>query len=249
MSKIEKVNKVLEILIGKLNLKDYLQDLKNDKNFLLDINSQIKKNNIFKKKSFSSIFEFSVYRNFIYLLIRNKKPKYILETGVLHGLTSAWILKAIHDNGFGKLISIDLPMKDWKTYFGNKSVGPGGEADYEINNEESGWIIPEKLRKNWKLFLGPSSLHLPKVIRDYQNVDLFIHDSDHSYEVMSYECDLISKEYSAVDIIIDDFSYNKYYLDYKKKTHKDFFLINDIDDNLNEVKKSVYFPFVKKTTY
>ena len=87
-----------------------------------------------------------------------------------------------------------------------------------------------------------------ELIRDYQNVDLFIHDSDHSYEVMSYECDLISKEYSTVDIIIDDFSYNKYYLDYKKKTHKDFFLINDIDDNLNEVKKSVYFPFIKKTT-
>jgi hypothetical protein len=48
-------------------------------------------------------------------------------------------------------------MKDWKTYFGNKSVGPGGGADYEINNEESGWIIPEKLRKNWKLFLESNS--------------------------------------------------------------------------------------------
>ena len=43
----------------------------------------------------------------------------VLETGVFHGLTTMWILKALEDNKKGKLISIDIKRSDWNKYFKN----------------------------------------------------------------------------------------------------------------------------------
>ena len=45
----------------------------------------------------------------LYLLVRKYKPKVILETGVANGISTYFILKALHLNGSGKLISIDYP--------------------------------------------------------------------------------------------------------------------------------------------
>ena len=95
-NKKEKVFNLLKELHEKLNIRNYLEDLEKDNNFITQINQKIKSNQIFQKRVFNSIYEFSVYRNFIYSLIRNQKPSVVLETGVLHGLTSAWILKALN---------------------------------------------------------------------------------------------------------------------------------------------------------
>ena len=245
LNKIEPVKELLQSIfidLKKPKLKNYLKNFEKDATFFTEINKKIKSNLIFKKKNFQSIYEFSVYRNFIYNLIRNTKPNVIIETGVLHGLTSAWILNAINDNGSGKLISIDLPRRDWKKYFGDKNFGPGGQAEFEIENEKPGWIIPDYLRKNWEFYQGSSEEHLPTIIKKYNKVDLFIHDSDHSYNVMSYECDLISNNYKNIDIIIDDHYCNQYYLDYSKKFSRNFFLVDDIDDSYKQVPGCVYFP-------
>lgn len=233
---------LLSKIHNELNLKNYLIDLDKDQNFLQNINKNIQKNNIFKKRSFDSIFEFSVYRNFIYSLIRNKKPKIIVETGVLHGLTSAWILKALKDNGGGKLISIDLPRRDWVEYFGSKPFGPGGDVEFEIKEQKVGWAIPEDLLKFWKLYLGPSSYFLKEVISKNQDIDLFIHDSDHSYEVMKFECDLVQNKLNNIDMIIDDYYCNDYYKDFSKDYNRDFFLIDDVTDDLEQVEGCVFFP-------
>lgn len=228
----------------ELNLKDFTCELDKDSNFLSDINLMINKNNIFKKRNFFSIYEFSVYRNFLYSLIRNKKFNLVLETGVLHGLTSAWILKALKDNDNGKLISIDLPRRDWKDFFGNKLFGPGGEAEFEIKNEEPGWAIPLNLKNYWELYLGPSSKYLNKILADYE-IDLFIHDSDHSYDVMQFECETIQKK-KNIDLVIDDHYCNDFYINFSKKYSRSYIKVDDINDNLCQVEGCVYFPKINK---
>ena len=245
MNKKIKVIEILDKIHKELNLKNYLVDLEKDKEFLEDINKGILKNQIFKKRFFNSIYDFSVYRNFIYSLVRNHKPKIVVETGVLHGLTSLWILKAIKDNGYGKLISIDLPRRDWPNYFGKKPFGPGGNAEFELENQDPGWIIPKKLLNKWELFLGPSSKYLDIIIQDNPDIELFIHDSDHSYEVMKYECDLIQKNFNNIDIVIDDHYCNDYYKEFKTEFKRNFKRIDDIDDNIEQVEGSVYFPKTK----
>ena len=227
-NKKEKVFNLLKELHEKLNIRNYLEDLEKDNNFITQINQKIKSNQIFQKRVFNSIYEFSVYRNFIYSLIRNQKPSVVLETGVLHGLTSAWILKALKDNKKGKLISIDLPRRDWEKFFGKKPFGPGGQAEFELQDEE--------------LNLGPSSKFLEDILKKNKEINLFIHDSDHSYEVMKYECDLVQKYLDNIDIVIDDHYCNEYYKEFSEKFNRDYHFIDDIDDNQKQVQGSLYFP-------
>lgn len=243
MNKKDKVIKLLNKIHDELNFKNFLKELDKDKDFLKRINKSIQKNSIFKKRSFNAIYEFSVYRNFIYSLIRNKRPKIVVETGVLHGLTSAWILKALKDNRYGKLISIDLPRRDWKKYFGNKPFGPGGDTEFEIEEQKPGWVIPKNLINSWELYLGPSSKFLEKIISENKkDIGLFIHDSDHSYKVMKFECDLVQNKLNNIDIVIDDYYCNNYYKDFSKNFNREFFCIDEINDNLEKVERCLFFP-------
>jgi predicted O-methyltransferase YrrM len=101
----------------------------------------------------------------LYVLTRLLKPQQILETGVGAGVSSAYILQALHMNGSGRLTSIDLP-------------DDGGL---------SGWAVPTELHKYWDLHLGPSSELLQKVLNELTSIDIFLHDSEHSYDNMMYE--------------------------------------------------------------
>src|SRR5205814_2730905 len=50
-----------------------------------------------------------------------------------------------------------------------------------------GWIVPDSLRRLWQLHIGDSRQLLPGLLKTLGHVDLFLHDSDHSYESMSFE--------------------------------------------------------------
>src|SRR2546421_5795229 len=109
----------------------------------------------------------------LYAVVRAAKPRVIVETGVASGLSSAHILRALAANGTGTLHSIDLPNVQ------EFSVLPEGRT--------SGWIVPDSLRSRWKLQIGDSRELLPRLLASLDRVDLFLHDSDHSYENMSFE--------------------------------------------------------------
>ena len=109
----------------------------------------------------------------VYAVVRAIKPDVIVETGVASGLSSAHILRALAANGTGTLHSIDLPNVQ------EGSVLPKGRT--------SGWIVPDALRGRWKLQIGDSRKLLPELLGTLGRVDIFLHDSDHSYEHMAFE--------------------------------------------------------------
>jgi len=86
------------------------------------------------------------------------RPAVVVETGVALGITSSFVLAAMQQIGFGKLISIDLP--------------PLG-----VEPDAIGRIIPDDLRDRWTLLRGASSRELKRVLPDQPPVGLFIHDS------------------------------------------------------------------------
>ncbi|MEU6641291.1 LuxR C-terminal-related transcriptional regulator [Saccharomonospora sp. NPDC046836] len=43
-----------------------------------------------------------------YLRLRETRPEQVVEIGSLHGWSSAWILRALRDNGTGHLLTTDL---------------------------------------------------------------------------------------------------------------------------------------------
>lgn len=120
----------------------------------------------------------------LFLLVRRHQPKTLVETGVAQGISSTFILKALAENGEGKLISIDLPNYDPK---GFRYADAKGTVDHTYVKKELGvgWIVPKELRPRWDLRLGSSADLLPAL--DAQKFDFFFHDSEHSYENMAFE--------------------------------------------------------------
>jgi hypothetical protein len=63
-------------------------------------------------------------RLILYSIVRAYKPEIVVETGVAHGVTSAFLLCAMHENRKGHLYSIDLPP--WNACVKNGNAGRGG---------------------------------------------------------------------------------------------------------------------------
>ncbi|MEM2961217.1 MAG: class I SAM-dependent methyltransferase, partial [Candidatus Bathyarchaeia archaeon] len=98
----------------------------------------------------------------LYLVTRILKPEIIVETGVARGLSSVVLLQALKENGQGFLYSIDL-------------------------SQNIGDFIPESLKSRWELLTGSSRDQLPKLLEMLGELDLFLHDSEHTYINMSFE--------------------------------------------------------------
>lgn len=52
---------------------------------------------------------------------------------------------------------------------------------------EPGFVIPEKLKKRWQIIIGTSTTKLPPLLEKIGKIDIFIHDSLHTYENMFFE--------------------------------------------------------------
>jgi hypothetical protein len=104
----------------------------------------------------------------------------------------------MEENGFGTLYSIDLPFE-----FATK--------------EEVGNIVPKRLRHRWELILGDSKIEIPRLLKNLDTIDVFFHDSLHTYEHMMFEFKtawpkIKKKEY----IISDDIHLNNSFIDFCK---------------------------------
>ena len=104
-----------------------------------------------------------------YATTRALRPRLVVETGVCYGVTSAYILKAMEVNQQGHLDSVDLPPL-------------AKDADKHV-----GLLIPEELRSRWALHRGVSSQVLSPLLVQLGSIDLFIHDSLHTYRNMQRE--------------------------------------------------------------
>lgn len=139
----------------------------------------------------------------IYALVRLSFPHIVLETGVANGVSSAYILQALHDNGDGRLISIDLPAHTTQV------------IDHVLRNQTTGWLVPNEFREMWTLHLGDAKLLLPSLFDELSSIDIFFHDSDHSYEHMLWEC---STAWSNLRIggflLVHDVNWHSAFLDF-----------------------------------
>lgn len=122
------------------------------------------------------------WHEFLYIIVRETCPEMVMETGVFDGLSSAVILQAMKDNNRGLLVSIDLPAR--KEIKGSTHCMPESKLPRAL---DPGWIVPNSLRSRYKLYLGDSKKLLPELFQKYPVVDIFIHDSLHTYEHQLFE--------------------------------------------------------------
>jgi hypothetical protein len=103
-------------------------------------------------------------------------------------VSTAFLLLALERNGEGELYSIDLPEVAGEEYEqGTFWDGKGGAVIPP--GKEPGWMVPSDLRRRWQLVLGRSQEALPPLLERVGGIDFFMHDSEHSYECMSFEFD------------------------------------------------------------
>jgi hypothetical protein len=132
-----------------------------------------------------------------YALVRAARPRVVVETGVAYGVSSAFILKALAGNGQGALHSVDLPPL-------------GLDSDDFV-----GILIPQLLRDRWQLHRGPARRVLPKLLPRLGSVDIFIHDSLHTYSTMTFEFQTVEPYLAPSAVLLaDDIDQNPAFSDW-----------------------------------
>ena len=151
-------------------------------------------------------YNLSEYHRALYTMVRILKPEIVIETGVFEGHSSLSILSALKENNKGFLYSIDLPSPDL----------PSGKVP--------GWMVPEHLRKRWDLRAGKSSDLLPTLLDEVKEVDIFLHDSEHSYENMYWEYKTAWTHIKTRGLLLShDVSQNAAFRDFAKHVSEEYY--------------------------
>ena len=113
-----------------------------------------------------------------YAIVRAQKPSVVVETGTEKGLGSLVLAEALIKNGSGRLITIDMEPSS------GLLIGP-----------EYGEVIERVIDDSLQAILK------------IDQIDLFIHDSDHSAEHEAREFELIKTRLSDDGIVLSDNSH------------------------------------------
>jgi predicted O-methyltransferase YrrM len=146
---------------------------------------------------------------FLYWLVRQAKPRTIVQSGVCNGLSAAFMMLALVKNGpEGRLRVIDLaPVFDptdpaWTvagTVYG--VVIPEGKT--------SGWLVPDAYRDRLEVWNGDAKDLLPEMVDKVDSIDFFFHDSDHTYDHMMFEFRQVKRKLTKGGLLVsDDVSWN-----------------------------------------
>jgi hypothetical protein len=180
------------------------RELLKDQVFLDELNQQIKNSRalyqkgIFRHENLDSIDWMGIQRIILYILVRLYQPTICLETGVFYGGNTSFILNALRINKKGKLISVDLPGNNINTNTRHYLVGDGENIPAGL---KPGFIVHESLKERWNFIEGDSLEEIPKI---EEKVDLYVHDSDHSFQFITRELELVLEKLENNAIIVAD---------------------------------------------
>ena len=202
VNKFEKKTKIESIkwLKGKVqNLDEFLKKknyllrskfLKEYNHIEIQINRKLKNNQLIKNTS--------GFLPLIYFLIRLKKPKNIIETGVLYGFSSEIILQAIDKNKKGYLYSSDLPK-------------------YSFSEPQKiiGILVSKKLKKHWKLNIHGDLKSIDYFLNKSKKIDFFHYDSGKDYKSRKNILNKIISHFSDDGtLVMDDIQDNVFFKDF-----------------------------------
>ncbi len=121
-------------------------------------------------------------RGILYAIVKYVNPDTVIETGIGPGVSSTIILSALAN---GTLYSIDV-------------------RDKLENGKPIGFLVPEELRHKWKVYIGESKVILPKILNEVKKVDIFLHDSEHTFENVMFELTTVWEKLGKGGIILID---------------------------------------------
>jgi predicted O-methyltransferase YrrM len=145
----------------------------------------------------------------LYVICRALRPTLAVETGTASGVSTRFILAGMERNLVGKLCSIDFPVDPHGV-----RLPPG---------KETGWLVPKELRHRWELIVGKTKEMLEPVLSRLGKIDFFLHDSEHTYENMTFELDTAWRFLRPGGLILcDDIDRNSAFTDFAKRTNSQY---------------------------
>lgn len=155
----------------------------------------------------------------IYFSCEFTKAQHVIETGVAYGWSSLAALLSLEKRN-GTLYSSDMP---YLAQDGDQYVGV---------------VVPEDLKKNWKLFRFADKESLPKIFAENPSFDVLHYDSDKSYNGRMWAYDEMYKRLRKGGVFIsDDIGDNSAYQDFCEK--------NNIDTKVVEFEGKYVGVFIK----
>jgi hypothetical protein len=153
-----------------------------------------------RKLSHPAPFDVKGFSSFlIFALVRIRKPKTVVETGVANGMSSFFILHALRLNASGTLFSIDI----------SSDVGVLLDDD-----ERSGWelrVLPQRF--------GPKDFR--GTLAELPRIGMFLHDSDHSYLWQRMECEQASLRMASDGVVLsDDMDWSLGFIDFCRESNQ-----------------------------
>jgi predicted O-methyltransferase YrrM len=142
----------------------------------------------------------SLLARLCYLMCRLLEPDVVIETGVAYGVSSAFILRALEENGRGALHSVDLPplKREYERFWG--------------------MAVDKTLEGRWKLHRGSSARVLPRLLEESGTVDLFVHDSLHTCRNMRREFEAVWPHLRTGGVLVaDDVERNRAFDELRQK--------------------------------
>lgn len=141
--------------------------------------------------------------HFLYYCVRQLKPKVIVQTGTSNGVSCAHLaLGLAHVSGDTRFYAVDMPniyRPDDPDFHKKEVYGvliPPGKS--------SGWLIPDRILPRFECMNGDSKELLPQLLKKAGKIDLFYHDSDHSYDHMWWEFETVLPYMNPHGVIIAD---------------------------------------------
>ena len=132
----------------------------------------------------------------LYALARERRPESVVETGVANGVSTFYLLRALQQNGKGNLTSFDV-------------------------NPRAGSLLRPEDQERWTfVVLPPGRLRarFAAEIARQSHIDLFIHDSDHSYSGQNFEFETVFPKMRSHSLLAsDDADWSFAFLDFCHK--------------------------------
>lgn len=152
----------------------------------------------------------AAHLDFLADIIRLSKPARIVETGVALGWSSLAILHTLRQNGFGRLVSVDMAY-------------PGRGLEAAV-----GLAVPAEYESSWELLDFPDRPGLKYALRRFNyEIDVCHYDSDKSYWGRAYAFPLLWDALVPGGLLIsDDIQDNEYFSEFAERHRAPYFVVN-----------------------
>jgi predicted O-methyltransferase YrrM len=131
-------------------------------------------------------------KKLLYIAVRALAAETVVETGPFNGVSSTFILAALSANGRGRLVAFDRPDA-------RDSLGVPVPA-----GRRPGWLVPTEMEEGFELVLGDIRDTLrPRLARE-RAIDLFFHDSLHTFRHMLFEYRVAWSRLASGGLLVSD---------------------------------------------